>query len=68
MGLAMKRSISGLETHLGYWLRFVSNQVSHAFALKVSELGVTVAEWVILRELHDDDQAAPSALAPRDGP
>jgi DNA-binding MarR family transcriptional regulator len=63
----MKRSISGLETHLGYWLRFVSNHVSHAFAMKLSELDVTVAEWVVLRELHDVEQSAPSALADRLG-
>jgi DNA-binding MarR family transcriptional regulator len=44
---------SELESHLGYWLRYVSNQVSHAFALKVQARGVTVAEWVVLRELYD---------------
>jgi DNA-binding MarR family transcriptional regulator len=55
--------ISDLETHLGYWLRFVSNHVSHAFALKVEAYGVTVAEWVILRELLDRGATAPSQLA-----
>ena len=61
----MKRSssISPLDAHLGYWLRFVSNQVSHAFALKVAACGVTVAEWVILRCLYDRDAQAPSVLA-----
>ncbi len=60
------KSISKLESHLGYWLRYVSNQVSHAFALKVQEKGVTVAEWVVLRELYDDD-AQPSVLSERLG-
>lgn len=60
------RPISGLETHLGYWLRFVSNQVSHAFSRKVQARGVTVAEWVVLRELYDGD-SMPSALAERLG-
>ena len=56
-------SASPLTAHLGYWLRFVSNHVSHAFALKVEAHGVTVAEWVVLRELYDRGDMAPSALA-----
>jgi DNA-binding MarR family transcriptional regulator len=55
-----------LETHLGYWLRYVSNQVSQAFSLKVQERGVTVAEWVVMRELYDKE-VMPSALADRLG-
>lgn len=50
---AAGNSVSGLETHLGYWLRFVSNHVSHAFRLKVEDRGVTVAEWVVMRALFD---------------
>jgi DNA-binding MarR family transcriptional regulator len=52
-----------LTSHIGYWLRLVSNQVSHGFARKVEALGVTVAEWVVLRELYDRDHLAPSVLA-----
>lgn len=63
---AKTKSVSALETHLGYWLRYVSNQVSHAFSRKVEERGVTVAEWVIMRELYDNE-AIPSALAERLG-
>ncbi|WP_239025028.1 MarR family winged helix-turn-helix transcriptional regulator [Rhodoligotrophos defluvii] len=59
--------ISPLESHLGYWLRFVSNQVSHAFRRKVASQGVTVAEWVVLRELYDEEQLVPSAIAERLG-
>lgn len=59
--------VSGLEDHLGYWLRFVSNHVSHAFAAKLEGLGVTVAEWVVLRELYEDEALAPSVLAERLG-
>ncbi len=58
--------LSPLESHLGYWLRYVSNHVSHAFALKVAARGVTVAEWVVLRELYDGG-SSPSALADRLG-
>jgi DNA-binding MarR family transcriptional regulator len=60
-------AVSPLEAHLGYWVRFVSNQVSHAFARKLAARDVTVAEWVILRELYDCDAMAPSALADRIG-
>lgn len=58
---------SDLETHLGYWLRFVSNHVSHAFSLKLQARDVTVAEWVVLRDLFDGDGVAPSLLADRLG-
>lgn len=65
----MKRRIkvSALEAHLGFWLRFVSNQVSQAFSLKVAACGVSVAEWVVMRELYDCDEMIPSALAERIG-
>ncbi|HQS18911.1 MarR family transcriptional regulator [Reyranella sp.] len=58
---------SDLETHLGYWLRFVSNHVSHAFSLKLQARDVTVAEWVVLRELFDLADIQPSTLADRLG-
>src|ERR1700761_1471296 len=62
-----KHTVSTMETHLGYWLRFVSNHVSQAFARKVAARGVTVAEWVVLRALFDADRSAPSAIAERLG-
>lgn len=40
--------------------------MSHAFSRKVQARGVTVAEWVVLRELYDGD-SMPSALAERLG-
>lgn len=54
---------STLEDHTGYWLRYVSNHVSHAFARKVESQGVTVAEWVLLREMLEAGTANPSQLA-----
>jgi DNA-binding MarR family transcriptional regulator len=60
-------STSSLETHVGYWLRFVSNHVSHAFKLKVEAHGVTVAEWVVLRALFDVDNVNPSQIAQKLG-
>jgi len=61
------RQPSELHAHLGYWLRAVSNAVSYHFARKVEAEGVTVAEWVFLRMLHDVDHIAPSLLAERMG-
>ncbi len=57
------KKISPLTEHLGFWLRTVSNHVSHAFAGKVAARGVTVAEWVVMRSLHGKDPMPPSRLA-----
>jgi DNA-binding MarR family transcriptional regulator len=54
---------SNLHSHIGFWLRYVSNHVSQAFAQKLLVSGVTVAEWVILREMFERDGTAPSDLA-----
>lgn len=62
-----RRELSDLETHLGFWLRLASNAVSHSFARKVESEGVTVAEWVALRMLHDVDALQPKLLAERMG-
>jgi DNA-binding MarR family transcriptional regulator len=56
-------SPSDLHSHIGFWLRYVSNHVSQAFAQKLLASGVTVAEWVILREMFERDGTAPSDLA-----
>ena len=55
---------SALHSHLGYWLRFVSNQVSQSFSDRLKAQDVSVAEWVVMRELYDDERA-PSVLAER---
>lgn len=52
-------AVSTLESHLGYWLRFVSNHVSHGFRKKVESRGVSVSEWVLLRQVYGAE--APSA-------
>jgi MarR family transcriptional regulator, lower aerobic nicotinate degradation pathway regulator len=54
---------SPLEAHLGYWLRLVSNHVSHEFKGRVEAHGATVAEWVVLRKLLDLGPSAPSQIA-----
>ena len=51
--------VSGLKDHLGYWLRYVSNQVSAALAARSLEgFDVSVAEWVVLRDLYDQPLAS----------
>lgn len=62
-----RAAVSSLDAHLGYWLRFVSNHVSHAFKVKVEQHGVTVAEWVVLRVLFDEDGIKPSDVSDKIG-
>jgi DNA-binding MarR family transcriptional regulator len=57
------RHIPDLESHLGYWLRRVSNAVSGAFSRALQEKQTSVAEWVLLRELHERGKAASGELA-----
>lgn len=47
---------SQLKSHIGYHLRVVSNAVSHSFARKLAATDVTVAEWVILREMYSGNK------------
>lgn len=54
---------SPLTAHLGYWLRLVSNTVSHAFAGRLAALDVGVAEWVLMRHLFDGGPTSPGDLA-----
>ncbi|HEX6241390.1 MAG TPA: MarR family transcriptional regulator [Polyangiales bacterium] len=54
--------VSGLEDHLGFWLRFVSNHVSSRFRRHMEENGVSVSEWVALRQLHGSPGLSPRAL------
>lgn len=59
--------VSDLTAHLGFWLRTVSNHVSHAFAVKLDAKGVTVAEWVVMRAMYDQSPIPPSSLADQIG-
>ena len=50
----MNKSVPGkLEEHLGYWLRCLSNFVSHGFAERLAGQDISVAQWVVLRTLYD---------------
>ena len=56
-----------LSAHLGYWLRHLSNHVSHAFARKLAAKDVTVAEWALMRVLYGKEPTPPSQLADQMG-
>ena len=58
---------AALESHTGFWLRLVSNHVSHGFARKVAGSGVTVAEWVILRQIFEAGETSPGRIATASG-
>lgn len=64
MSKMVKLEASPLKSHLGYHLRIVSNAVSQSFARKLAASEVTVAEWVILREMYSsNDKTSPSVVA-----
>ena len=54
--------ISDLQVHLGYWLRFVSNEVSARFKRQVEAQGVSVSDWVVLREIYRLQCTSPTQL------
>jgi DNA-binding MarR family transcriptional regulator len=64
---AILKPASDLKSHIGFWMRFVSNHVSHNFARKLLKSGVTVAEWVILREMYGREEMSPSTVAEATG-
>ncbi|MFT4098586.1 MAG: MarR family transcriptional regulator [Rhodoblastus sp.] len=59
----MKQRVPELTDHLGYWLRQLSNHVSHGFARKLADKDVTVAEWGLMRVMFGREAAPPSLLA-----
>jgi len=68
---AMQRAshqISPVESHLAYWLHYVGCRVFQALRLRALEFGITAAESVVLRKLHEHENGAmPSLLASRLG-
>lgn len=64
MTKAQRPRPSQLKDHIGLWMRLISNSVSLSFAQKLNASGVTVAEWVVLREMYDNqDETTPSNVA-----
>ena len=59
-----KLKASDLKSHLGFWMRLVSNNVSQSFARKLENMDVTVAEWVVIREMYSgDDTTSPGVVS-----
>jgi len=55
-------AVSPLDAHLGFWMRFVSNQVSAELERALQARGVSVSEWVALRCLYDPHDSTHAAL------
>ena len=65
-----RQQISPVESHVAYWLHYVGCRVFHELRLRALKFGVTAAEWVTLRKLHEHEHengAMPSCLALRLG-
>ena len=63
-GARTRPKTSELTQHVGFWMRRVSNHASSSFARKLACCDVTVAEWVVLREMYShDDTTSPGAVA-----
>ena len=58
-----KAPVGDLKSHIGFWLRYVSNHVSQAFAKALAGTDVTVAEWVVLREMYAVEETSPGVVA-----
>lgn len=52
------KTISDIEDHLGFWLRFVSNHVSSRFQKQLEAKDITVTEWVALRTFFQHDETS----------
>lgn len=55
-------SVARLDIHVGYWVRYVAKEFSHALGRRLEHKGVSLAEWIVLRQLYEGDRR-PAALA-----
>lgn len=53
---------STLDSHLGFWLRFVSNQVSARFEQALDFFDISLSEWVAMRTLFDNTNTTHTVL------
>ena len=56
-------AVPALESHLGYWLRRVSNHVSGAFARALQTKHTSVAEWVVMCHVQGRPGITPGEIA-----
>ena len=68
---ALQRRLEGIgpiEANLAYWVHYVGERLSQQLRAQTLEFGVTAAESVLLRKLHEHEQGVmPSRLAWRLG-
>lgn len=56
-------AVPDIDSYIGYWLRFVSNQVTNAFQQKLAKMNTTVAEWLLLRFLFTHAPCSPTQVS-----
>ncbi|MFF8865048.1 MULTISPECIES: MarR family winged helix-turn-helix transcriptional regulator [unclassified Streptomyces] len=56
-------STSGLQDHLGYWLRRLSDEVHGRFERELAAHDVTVAQWTVLITVHRGDASTTREVA-----
>jgi DNA-binding MarR family transcriptional regulator len=53
-----------VESHLAYWLHYLGYRLFHELRIRAQQFGVTAAESLVLRKLHQyENDAMPSRLA-----
>jgi DNA-binding MarR family transcriptional regulator len=50
-----EKRISNLEDHLGYRLRCLSNYIHDSFKSRLAKHDISVAQWVVLRVIYDNN-------------
>jgi DNA-binding MarR family transcriptional regulator len=53
-----------LESHLAYWVHYVGYRLFHELYRGVQKFGVTAAEWVVLRKLHENVEKGETGTMP----
>ena len=61
--VSMETRTPDLNSHLGYWLRRVSNHVSGSFAKALQARHTSVAEWVVMCQVEERPGITPAELA-----
>lgn len=56
-------TISTIHPELGFWFRLLSNNISNSFAKKLNWIDITVAEWIVLKEIYDNETIASYQIA-----
>lgn len=52
------RTVTRLDRHVGYWLRYVAKEYSHALGRRLLHKGVSLAEWIVLHQLYQGERRA----------